>query len=769
MGYWAELNRRNVVRAVGAFLVGGWLLLQIATALEEAMDLPAWFDTFVAALLLIGLPVVAVFSWAYEITPEGLRKTSEIDDDASITGETGKRLDKITLAGVVLIIGLFAYQQFAPPRISPAAPGPGASTELAVAEAPAADSAAAGSAEGATDQSIAVLPFVAMSQSKDDEFFADGLSEELLNVLANISGLKVAGRTSSFYYKGKNEDLREIASALGVANILEGSVRRSGDTLRVTAQLIQAKDGFHLWSETFDRDDGDTFAIQDEIASSVARALQSELIGTTEAKPTTPRNVEAQNLYLVAQAALAERNLTDVKRARDLFAQARELSPETPRYASGYAHAVSLMYWNFRALGPDEAISEASKAIEQALASGPPSADTLAIAGLVEELRAITVSDPDAKRKALEFYQQALDQDLGNILALQWLASIYVDTYDYEQASLYFERVLELDPLNILALTGLAGAQARLGQTAEAREGLYKVFVLFPESGQSARYLATLEFDLGRIDRSLYWGQQAIRIDPNPLDLFAQSMVWVLAGREDNALATAEKFQEINSDVDIRNLIQARIAEDYERLAIEADRLFLRTGSDDFAVASAFANAMNNEFSAVIRILERQFPSLKGEEAEYLDGTDFIPIVLLVRSYQQQGNTQAAERLANLLLESNQLSERYLDPNPQLRLTRAQLRAALGQSSDALNDLKRLRELGVAVGFNTLAIPVEQDPSFESLRDQPEFAEFVEFARRVTVDQSRAFVEGETEQEVVAEMREAGLAVTSAEFPGGRP
>ncbi|MEM9533967.1 MAG: hypothetical protein AAGA23_23845, partial [Pseudomonadota bacterium] len=375
----------------------------------------------------------------------------------------------------------------------------------------------------------------------------------------------------------------------------------------------------------------------------------------------------------------------------------------------------------------------------------------------------------DAKRKALEFYQQALDQDLGNILALQWLASIYVDTYDYEQASLYFERVLELDPLNILALTGLAGAQARLGQTAQAREGLYKVFVLFPESGQSARYLATLEFDLGRIDRSLYWGQQAIRIDPNPLDLFAQSMVWVLAGREDNALATAEKFQEINSDVDIRNLIQARIAEDYERLAIEADRLFLRTGSDDFAVASAFANAMNNEFGAVIRILERQFPSLKGEEAEYLDGTDFIPIVLLVRSYQQQGNTQAAERLANLLLESNQLSERYLDPNPQLRLTRAQLRAALGQSSDALNDLKRLRELGVAVGFNTLAIPVEQDPSFESLRDQPEFAEFVEFARRVTVDQSRAFVEGETEQEIVAEMREAGLAVTSAEFPGGRP
>ncbi|MEM9533939.1 MAG: adenylyl cyclase, partial [Pseudomonadota bacterium] len=380
MGYWAELNRRNVVRAVGAFLVGGWLLLQIATALEEAMDLPAWFDTFIAALLVIGLPVVAVFSWAYEITPEGLRKTSDIDTDVSITGETGQRLDKITLAGVVLIIGLFAYQQFAgqPGGSDVSAP----STQTAGAEAPAATVESA-VAEADAGQSIAVLPFVAMSQSKDDEFFADGLSEELLNVLANISGLKVAGRTSSFYYKGKNEDLREIAGALGVANILEGSVRRSGDTLRVTAQLIQAKDGFHLWSETFDRDDGDTFAIQDEIASSVARALQSELIGITQAKPTTPRNVEAQNLYLVAQAALAERNLTDVKRARDLFAQARELSPETPRYASGYAHAVSLMYWNFRALGPDEAISEASKAIEQALASGPPSADTLAIAGLV--------------------------------------------------------------------------------------------------------------------------------------------------------------------------------------------------------------------------------------------------------------------------------------------------------------------------------------------------------------------------------------------------
>ncbi|HEX9851577.1 MAG TPA: tetratricopeptide repeat protein, partial [Woeseiaceae bacterium] len=452
-GYLKELQRRNVFRAVAAYIVLGWLLLQVAGGLEDALSLPPWFDTIIAAALAIGLPIVIVVSWVYEITPEGLQKTRYVADHQSIAPDTGRRLNYITVAGIAVLLGVVIADRFV------SRPGADSAPSITTAE-----SAATGAALSASSKSIAVLPFVAMTASQDDEFFADGLSEEVLNVLAQIEGLKVAGRTSAFYYKGKNEDLRTIAGALGVANILEGSVRRSGNRLRVTAQLIKADDGFHLWSETYDRDDGDIFVIQDEIASNVAHALQTRILGTTQpASGGSEKSAEAQNLYLIAQAAMARRTLFDVRRARDLYAQSSVLDPANPKYLAGYAHAVAIQYWNSRDILADEAIREAGTAMKKALNLGVPSADTLAIAGLVEELRALTASDPDAKTRAMDYYQRAVALDPKNILALQWLASIYLDIRQPAMAREGFEKVVELDPLNTLALSGLANAYFGLG------------------------------------------------------------------------------------------------------------------------------------------------------------------------------------------------------------------------------------------------------------------------------------------------------------------
>ncbi|MEM7704051.1 MAG: tetratricopeptide repeat protein [Pseudomonadota bacterium] len=718
------------------------------------MGLPEWFDTLVAAALLITLPVVIVVSWVYELTPDGLKKTEEVDLAASVAPRTGHRLDLFTLAGVVLVIGLVAFQQFDGPK--PSAP---AETVEVTESKHGPTTAAAGtlSAVGALEKSIAVLPFVAMSDSKDDEFFADGLSEELLNVLAKINGLKVAGRTSSFYYKNKNEDLRKIAGALGVAHILEGSVRRSGATLRVTAQLIQADDGFHLWSETFDRTDGDVFAIQDEIASNVAAAMRAELIGESSGPTRPPRNLEAQNLYLIAQAALAERNLDDVKRARDLFAEARAISPETPQYAAGYAHAVALLYWNFRAISPDEAISNASEAIDQALTAGEPSADTLAIAGLVEELRAITVSDPSAKRRALDFYQQALRKDLGNVLALQWLASIYIDTNDFPQAKDYYERALELDPLNILALSGLASAQMAMGEVQKARNHLYKVQALFPESALALRYLSNLEWYQGRLDRSLFWGERGVQIDPNPQELFAQATGYLLLDQADRAMTQLDVLKELDGGLDVRSIIRARLEEDYPTAAAEADRLFAETGHEIFAQASSLAYAMSSEYQKAIDILERQYPSLKSEQAEYLDGTDMIPVVLLVHCYQQVGDTSAARRLADLLLNTSRLSDQAFESRPSNRMIRAELLAAIGDEQGALEDLEILQNQAVAVPFNSLAIRVENEPVFRAIADEPVFKAYVEFENQTLKQLARTLASGETEQNVITDIRAAGF------------
>ncbi|MEL7185933.1 MAG: adenylyl cyclase, partial [Pseudomonadota bacterium] len=239
-----ELKRRNVVRVGFAYTVISWLLAQVAEFAFEAFGAPEWALKTLIIVLLLGLPLVLIFAWAFEMTPEGLKLEKDVNRDQSITPQTGKKLERVTIAGLVLVIVVIIAERYV------SAPAPvDDSNAVATQQQAVAD-------VGIDDKSIAVLPFVSMTASQEDEFFADGLSEELLNVLAKIDGLKVAGRTSAFYYKGKNEDLRQIAESLGVAHILEGSVRRSGNQIRVTAQLIKADDGFHLWSNTYDRADG---------------------------------------------------------------------------------------------------------------------------------------------------------------------------------------------------------------------------------------------------------------------------------------------------------------------------------------------------------------------------------------------------------------------------------------------------------------------------------------------------------------------------------
>jgi TolB-like protein len=261
----AELKRRNVFRVAAAYVVLSWLVLQIVDVVAPILNLPDSFAAGVFLLLAIGFLPALAFSWVYELTPEGLKKESQIDPGRSVTAHTGRKLDYITIGMIVIGVAIVYFQ----PRFSS---GPQQAPDQAVSgQAP--DEADAVQPSPAA-KSIAVLPFVNMSADPENEYFADGLSEELLNQLAQIPNLMVAGRTSSFSFKGKDQDLRDIGSILGVANVLEGSVRRQGDQVRVTAQLVRVNDGFHLWSNTYDRLMDDVFAIQDDISANVAGAMK---------------------------------------------------------------------------------------------------------------------------------------------------------------------------------------------------------------------------------------------------------------------------------------------------------------------------------------------------------------------------------------------------------------------------------------------------------------------------------------------------------------
>lgn len=358
MGILAELQRRNVIRMAVAYLVFAWVVMQVLSVVAPILELPAWAPRMVLLLLAVGFVGVVVFSWIYELTPEGIKRESEVDRTQSITGHTARKLDIAVIALLALSIGLFVYDRVAPRAAVTAETasekGPeaiSASDAATTTSAPRAENASGPfSAEAAppatvdASKSVAVLPFVNMSSDPEQTYFSDGISEELLNALVKLPGLKVAGRTSSFAFRDKTDDLRAIGKALNVNHILEGSVRKQGMRVRITAQLIQAEDGFHLWSETYDREVTDIFALQDEITGQIVKALEVEL-GQAPA-PAARASADAYALYLRARQQMAQRGVASLGEARKLFEQSVALDPGFAPAHAGLARA-SELEWTY--------------------------------------------------------------------------------------------------------------------------------------------------------------------------------------------------------------------------------------------------------------------------------------------------------------------------------------------------------------------------------------------------------------------------------------
>ena len=267
MSFFEELKRRNVFRVGVAYIVASWVLLQVAELVLEAIKAPEWVLLTMLMFVVLGFIAAMIIAWAYEMTPDGIKRESEVEREESITRETAARLDRITIGLLVAVVAIMLVERFV---LEPTISSDPAQTQLA---APATPVLEQKELAATSANSIAVLPFVAISSGADDEYFADGLTEEILNALAQLPELLITARTSSFSFKGQDIQVQEIAEKLGVQNIVEGSVRRSGDRLRVTAQLVRAVDGFHVWSETYDSTSGDTIEVQEDIAEKIAVAM----------------------------------------------------------------------------------------------------------------------------------------------------------------------------------------------------------------------------------------------------------------------------------------------------------------------------------------------------------------------------------------------------------------------------------------------------------------------------------------------------------------
>src|SRR6267378_7554154 len=277
--FFTELKRRNVVRMAGLYLVGAWLLVQVAGTVLPMFGAPDWLPRSIVILLAIGFIPALIFSWVFELTPQGLKRDEDVRPEESIAPQTARRMNRMIIAVLVIALGYFVFDKFVlTPR-----------REAALVEVrPAAESKSAVSAK-----SVAVLAFANLSDDKGSEYFSDGVSEELLTVLQKIPGLHVAARTSAFSFKGKNATAQEIGQKLGVAHLVDGSVRKAGESVRIAARLTQAETGEQLWSENFTRDLKDVFAVQTELAQTIVGQLRGRLTGGA-ANPTTKAEIQAE-------------------------------------------------------------------------------------------------------------------------------------------------------------------------------------------------------------------------------------------------------------------------------------------------------------------------------------------------------------------------------------------------------------------------------------------------------------------------------------------
>ena len=483
---WAELRRRNVVKVAVAYAIVGWLLVEVASVVLPTFKAPEWIMQVFTFLVIVGFPLALILAWAFELTPEGIKREKDVDRSQSITHVTGRNIDYIIIAALVLALGFFAFDKFVL--------GPSRDAELVQSTTEAVTEQVTESVKSEIpDKSIAVLPFVNMSSDPEQEYFSDGLAEEILIVLARIPDLTVAPRASAFAYKGDNRSISQIADELRVNLVLAGSVRKAGNRVRITAELIDAGNNKQLWSKIFERELNDVFAIQEEIGKAIGHSLEIRLAdnrGNTISIAGT-NNVEAHNAYLKGRYLLHKRGNENVRRAIENFQQATELDP-------------------------DFAEAHASLGIAKALGWGQ------------RDKEGATLS---AKR-ALE---------LDRSLPMAWVAAGQAarQQFRFEDAEQALREALSLGPNNAEAAHLLASLLDNNGQLEEALQLGLQAVSLDPATAIYRTYLGIYHMGAGRVAEGMAHLDEAMEIN---MAVYGYPLRWkAVTGDSEGALAILAK------------------------------------------------------------------------------------------------------------------------------------------------------------------------------------------------------------------------------------
>jgi TolB-like protein/Tfp pilus assembly protein PilF len=502
--FYSELKRRNVVRVSIAYIVVSWLLVQAAGVLEPALLLPDWVDRVVTVFLLIGFPVVILFAWAFEMTPDGVKLTKDVDHSSSITRTTGKKLEYFTIGALSLVVVFFLIKEFVPF-------GDQAGIETAQESAATTESIAE---EAFIPPSIAVLPFEDYSEKADQGHFSRGIAEEILNLLAKTRGLRVAARTSSFAFAGSEIDIRDIGNKLNVDTVLEGSIRKAGNKIRITAQLIKIEDGYHLWSETYDRDYSDIFKIQDEISASIMSSLRVHLLGEEEKIMVAERakNMDAYSAYLIGRERMALHTDEDIEVARGKFEEAIAIDPEYAPAYTALARSVLQLEGSNGVEESAEVKAENDMIIEMALTKSvelsPGQPETIAVRGLHHYKRY-------RYEEARADFDRALELNPNFAIAYLWRSETFYEQEQFLDMLADKEKAYSLDPMSLEISDQLAYDYGAFWRPRDADRIIARMFELHPNHQRAYTALARNLSAHGRYAESALALEEALEYFPD--------------------------------------------------------------------------------------------------------------------------------------------------------------------------------------------------------------------------------------------------------------
>jgi len=652
MGLVSELKRRNVLRMAAIYVVAAWLIMQVAEVIIGLANLPEWMGPAILALLAIGFPIALLFSWFYELTAEGISLEKDVAAAGSITHVIGRRMDFIVISLLCAGLILFAYDKWwiGPPP----------------------------------EKSIAVLAFENMSADPEQDYFSDGISEELLNLLTQIPELTVISRSSAFSFKGKDVGIPTIAEQLNVAHVLEGSVRRMGNRVRITAQLIEASSDSHLWSESYDREltAQSVFAIQREIAEQIANTLDLLLADGDRNKlnQVPPQNLHAYEVYLLGKQSMAMRSRAALLKASEYFEKAISLDRQyAPAYV-GLADA-NLLLSNYGYVPLTQALAKAEPALSAALSLDESAEEVFASIGLSLRLQ----GDIQGAENA---FVRSVGLNPNHATSLHWYGDLLVNSLGRPEAAIPFlERARRLDPLSPVITVTLGEAFSGIGNITDAIVFYRKAAEIQPDFPYSYSLLGRAYLALGDDAKAEYWINRLVALYPTELvTLSAKILLHRYRGERDEALRVARGM----TSVAPRNN------------------------------TSLFTLVTYGQHQEAIETIAPSFPELSCNVEPTITLNNMSQAMNLSLAFQETGERDCAERMLDEILyrmheipEQGYRSYGFLD---------AEVYARQGKTQQALDALRASLKKGMRISWWT---QVEKGPHMTSLLDHPELKSMI--------------------------------------------